>query len=1639
MSCRSVLLVVPVTLCCVASAFALDWVYNPANEHFYALGPPLSRDEAALDAQGWGGYLASVTNAAEQDWLVATFGVDEPLWLGLSDEAREGTWLWSSGEAVFDTHWSPGQPDDGFPSDMSLNPDNGHGYGLSARPLSWSQSQSYSRSRGGHLVSISSAEEQAWLVTRFADGQQPFWIGFTDQRREGTWEWTTREPVTFLNWRQGEPNDGTIFSSEDYAVMNWERPGKWNDLDDRDGPYQALFEIDDPDSLSEDYAALNLDGPGTWGDAGALSVYRGIIEVPAATDSFKQFLPAALHVTLEPAAAASEGARWRLDGGPWRVSGATLTDLEPGHYTVEVEDLARWEEPANLDVFLIGAATVEETLSYLALPSYAVGDIPPTTAWHGRALEFLVDGGSLVAATPMPIGVLDFQVATGLFRYLPDAGDRRNFEVTFSSGAAEQTIQISPLAHLPPEQATISYERALPDPAGRDFLLVTVGENPSMLFNHQERATKDVTIVGPTVVFEEGFAGNDLYEIYHQAENIYSLTIHAEVVIIRDPLHLPQTKVTIRARELRFEDPAGSPPGGARIVTTPVPPSTLPETLAEDSPRGADGLAAGSVDVAIERFHSDPCPPNGCQRFVLVGGAGGEGGPGADGQDGETLESVVRTTCFHATGCFDWNVVYIENCDSGAPIFGTRAWPTDGTDAIAPGQPGTGGAGGNLLSNLPLGALADLRGGRSGARGPDRQGGAAGGPDHPAWGCEGGDSFSITSSFPGGQPCDPPGACSARPGADAPAPGADAPAGPDGSFASLPGAPTVWLEPLATEAILSYVRAAYLSGNLAEVRRRSDELLNTLEAVGESLPVEFASDFDQATQELYLLRDRVLHNLDYFGNPAGWVPMLSFEANRLAFEREVEAAIPILYLSYWLRQAAEETAATVDGLRETRERIREELPELSTRYKELEASLPQLEVEVDSLTSRIVVFQQSIEARETELLERAEQNVEERHKVPFWKKGLRIVGSVLKMVPVYQPALAAVGTGLEIVSHIDTERPLESLWDQKDVLKEYKGSDFKNRAAEFRQRLLGIDWSDSSNFKQYSGLLDAAAKQFGPGLEDIQKTLKDSEVPRSEIEAELEKLRAEDPALSDLVERASALLDELEIVNRRVLEVTQELPGLAAAIQQGLLAVDAIEGELAAGLERLEPRTLAYVSKIERRTKDRLLRYQYLLAKAFEYRTLLPYDGELDLNRLFERFHALVSGHGHDLPAQEFTALQGIYVEELRRVTALMFEELNANAPERSVPIAFGLSPQEIETLNRTGQVTLNLFERGIFGHTEENLRLVDLRTQDITVRPVGGEYGATAILRLRFEHSGASWLTARGEVYRFEHYRTGADNPISWKTVYDGITGTWDETTLSEASASLLRLLLDLEGLSSEDLVLYSRPAAWADLTIHKEVTTDNGTDMLIDALRLEVEYDYFEKRTDRVELAVEVPGSLLPNILVDVVDGNGRQDGRGDFHRVYTRNQLVTLNAQERYGLSTFERWTDEHDNDFGPNARSPDLVVALEDHVVLRAVYSRPENEFVRGDCDQDGFVGGNVADAIFYLNWAFSGMMPPSCLAACDIDGDGFVGGAVNDPLYYLSWAFLGGPPPPTPFPDCGPGTASDAALGCALSPVSCQDG
>ena len=94
------------------------------------------------------------------------------------------------------------------------NPQNGHYYEFFDSPnTSWEEAKETCANLGGYLVTITSKEEHVYVYDTLgylanARGKIVF-LGGTDEKEEGVWEWITGEDNSYMPMCPGEPNGGT--------------------------------------------------------------------------------------------------------------------------------------------------------------------------------------------------------------------------------------------------------------------------------------------------------------------------------------------------------------------------------------------------------------------------------------------------------------------------------------------------------------------------------------------------------------------------------------------------------------------------------------------------------------------------------------------------------------------------------------------------------------------------------------------------------------------------------------------------------------------------------------------------------------------------------------------------------------------------------------------------------------------------------------------------------------------------------------------------------------------------------------------------------------------------------------------------------------------------------------------------------------------------------------------------------------------------------------------------------------------------------------------------------------------------------------------------------------------------------------
>ncbi len=123
----------------------------------------------------------------------------------------------------------------------------GHYYYAYSDVKTWTQAKEACEAVGGHLATITSAEEQQAVTEYLTElrSRSGYWLGATDQEKEGEWRWVTGENWSYENWDEAQPDNyvspdnysPTGQKDEDYLGIalgdrNWAGNGCWNDFSD---------------------------------------------------------------------------------------------------------------------------------------------------------------------------------------------------------------------------------------------------------------------------------------------------------------------------------------------------------------------------------------------------------------------------------------------------------------------------------------------------------------------------------------------------------------------------------------------------------------------------------------------------------------------------------------------------------------------------------------------------------------------------------------------------------------------------------------------------------------------------------------------------------------------------------------------------------------------------------------------------------------------------------------------------------------------------------------------------------------------------------------------------------------------------------------------------------------------------------------------------------------------------------------------------------------------------------------------------------------------------------------------------------------------------------------------------------------
>jgi hypothetical protein len=1075
--------------------------------------------------------------------------------------------------------------------------------------------------------------------------------------------------------------------------------------------------------------------------------------------------------------------------------------------------------------------------------------------------------------------------------------------------------------------------------------------------------SQDQTVVGLHIVLAKGNP-NELWEALHVDRSTHkidpitpqvtthSLKICCDTLEVHGEFSVPETDVTIFARRLVWATT------DAAINTSPLP-WAVPKAQNASTDAGKNG-APGRNAGAFQLFVSEVEPTDDLRpRFIALGGHGQDPGAGLDGKRGKSMASYSSVpfsikdsgiSTSKATVKFKPVAVYIDyewrwaaSRVSGPHYLGENSFPESGGDALSPGIPGDGGDGGGLTTNLAaVVPCFKNTGGQAGTKERDYRGGAPGTPTSSAkykvklWE----NLFGTSNASHEVKKTDS--RTTAR-GADAKAQGA--PHGPGSTpKPTIIDESNAWLHPLGLQKALEYARDLFLSGDRVGVQ----DLLCVYEGAL-ALPIPKNSAWDDGSlahwtasqTEIAAMLQRLRGHLDYFGNAAGYTPLLSLQGTIKLYAEETRRALCTLLLVGWIdvkerdaKEAAKAIGEAIIALNKDTQQAASQVISSETKISDVTNRIDALEQELNGMSNQLEILRNN-------LLSKAQSDLQQQAQIKF---AIKMAAAVCQVVPVGQPALGTVGSLASVATDFigdDGTKAPDTVSKMGDVLSKARAAAKKaNEASKKAGKEKGATPSkDAQSAKDNASAWAQVGDGLGPALSQVSQGLKALQVPQSEVEAELQRLESESEEWNKLVKDIRALNERKVALLGNLVDAFQSLGEGYARISSNAAAVLSMHQLRGREIGKVDPETTEFVRQMGQRSRLTLIWYLYLMVKAYETTVLKPINVDWKLSEVTDKINDLLKPEdGFDAASlnQQVESLTPLYEKNIDTVRNQLLQDFSFN--ERTITLRLGLSRQQtpvvMDTLNDDAEVVIDPLGYGLILADQELARLSHVTLKMLKFDPDGPQLPEThnVVVSLQPGHTG----TIRKAEALYSVY---SDLPLGWSWTYLA-SGEIHASEPSKGAEDMLNLVL---GKGAEQIKQkVSFPPLWSDLFIKVLYSP-----MLPIKQRPRITSLYFEFSCDvssapdyqRV-LNVQSLGSTGGAVIECSPDLAKRGDGFSRMIRIYPQGASIRLSVPSHVGGSAFNAWDLIGNQINQVGVKKTDVNIKLEDHVLAQCHWSRGE---------------------------------------------------------------------------------------------------
>jgi hypothetical protein len=773
----------------------------------------------------------------------------------------------------------------------------------------------------------------------------------------------------------------------------------------------------------------------------------------------------------------------------------------------------------------------------------------------------------------------------------------------------------------------------------------------------------------------------------------------------------------------------------------------------------------------------------------------------------------------------------------------------------------------------------------------------------------------------------------------------------DGSFLLDP-AYASWLHPNFLHLIVNYYKEGFYAGLTEPVVKNLkaySDLIDQYVADGSLFQLEEDNvlQIAQISDEVNQVFFNISNNLDYYGNPPGWVPMLSFEVSKEAYLSEVSHAMNVLFLDKMVQSANTSLENRQNAFAQLRNEAQVVVEDNKSQFSNLAFTvIPDIKNNIEVNQEKISSLKQQLAELNAELDRRAKEKYDDRQ---TWK-WVGVAGKVLSCIPTpyTMAAGAALSAGVQVFGSDDqrigfgqggqlagvianTIEPFTSGEVTSDV--STLGSNVSGGVSDIISKIGNIKSladikaiaAESKKLYDDNKQLYQNVSQSITGVVNLYNSV--TRVDNDELGSIKGELIANEPRIGAIAQEMQDIAGEQQKLGHQLETSTQEMLSSKNNVYSGLTAISHFNDQIF-DASAFDHKLAVFSNDMRRKAFERLRKYHYYMLKAYEYRTIdttLGYLWSLNLSNVLLKIDSLVTiDKKTSLTETDFAALKSIYDSEIREIADKVFTYYvnNYKGGQYEATVRLRLNKDEIEDLNQGKTISINLVDKGLFPavptNYREDLRLINLAVTKVVLKPAN-EFNQASYdyLSFRFLYPNYSRVQKNGMIYSFNHYNMHTEHPITWGTDYDIISQKYDQITTSTASNSLLSsLFFGSKGAGNEDL--YARPAAWADLKLSMIHTTNGNLTPQLDSLTVDVSYEFQYKPEKLVNVELNTNNKwFAPTFAVNTIDNYNRKNGIGNIYRTYSKSSAVSVTATAplTYGRYTFTNWATRNGTPLAP----------------------------------------------------------------------------------------------------------------------------